>query len=166
MSTFAKITIFISVVFFILLSSLYFYLHGLEKVYFIDETNFNPAPKSYFINPLSGEQERLLQALSLLKTSQLPEGYSSEVPNNIVFNSVRFENDICYINISFKQNSGISGSFHEDRMLLSIFKTIKEFKPETEKFKIDITGAENPFKHISTRYYMTVRDNNISITSK
>jgi len=166
MSRFGKIIIIISLVALVFLSLIYFYMSGLEKVYFIDDNTFNPAPKSLFINPVSSEKNRIIKALNILKSPQPPEGYSSEVPSSIIFNSVHFDNNICYIDISFEKNSGVSSSYHEDRMLLSIFKTIKHFRPETEKFKLNITGGTSSFKHISTKYYMTIKDNNISITNR
>jgi len=166
MSRFGKITIIISFIALVFLSVTYFYISGLEKVYFIDDNTFNPAPKSLFINPVSSEENRIIKALNLLKSPQAFKGYSSEVPSSLIFNSVSFDNNICYIDISFKKDSGISSSYHEDRMLLSIFKTIKHFRPETEKFKINVKDGTSSFKHISTKYYMTIKNNNISITNR
>ncbi|HCW93496.1 MAG TPA: hypothetical protein DHM44_07420, partial [Flexistipes sinusarabici] len=60
MSRFGKITIIISLTALVFLSLTYFYISGLEKVYFIDDDTFNPAPKSLFINPVSSEENRII----------------------------------------------------------------------------------------------------------
>jgi len=149
----------------VIILSLYLYYAGNEDVYFINKKTLEIHSLPHFINPLKDDAARTLDALEYLKNNPDNKDFFTEVPDNINFESISFKDDKCQLVISFNSADDTAGSFHEDRMLLTVFKTIEAINPSIRIFHVKVEGDYNPFSHISTDFPMKLDNNNIIVTN-
>jgi|GEM_PF-1729769 hypothetical protein len=149
----------------VIILPIYFYYAGSEDIYFISKESLEIHPLPHFVNPLKEDTGRALDALEYLKKNPDNKDFFTEVPESISFESISFENGSCNLVISFGIPDAALGSFHESRMLLTVFKTIKSINPSVKTFRIKVEGENNPFNHISTDFLMKLENDNIIVTN-
>lgn len=132
------------------------------KFYFID---YKGNPEISYIKILTLPSNKT-EALEQLIDEYLKYANNSYVNSELLpymeLKDAKVVKNQCLINVSMlKTNDTQYSSFAETRSLVMLFKTIKEYDNNINVFRI--SGLEKYFKHIDTRFPLSLDGNNLII---